>query len=136
MMKKKGIPAKKAIVITAPLPRSTVTKQKEAVKDVVTAKSKYDSGNKATFTPPLKTQKKKQTKSPGKIQVIGDPKPTADEENSSKTKAKRASPAKTTHSKLSKMKKKETAAKRASPSKTRDRFEGKLLLEMKSAHQF
>ena len=58
MMIKKGIPVKKAIVITAHSPRSTVTKQKEAVKDVVTAKSKDDSGNKASFTPPLKMLKK------------------------------------------------------------------------------
>jgi len=56
-MIKKGIPVKKAIVIIALLPRSTVTKQNEAVKDVITAKSKDDSGNKATFTPSLKNAK-------------------------------------------------------------------------------
>ena len=62
MKKQRETPAKEANIVTAPLIKSTATKQKQAAEDAVTAKSKADADNKAALVPPLKSPKKKKNK--------------------------------------------------------------------------
>ena len=93
MMKQKESPGKEAIVVIAPLLKSTATKQKKTAEDAVTAISKVDAGNTATLVPPLKSPKKKQNKTSAKEAVFGkmrdraDGNPTGDAGTSSRTEA-------------------------------------------------